>query len=56
MILEILLLGFAVGVGSLRGVLWGVLAKHIKPLRMRQIFSGMQFALGAWQAITAWWR
>ena len=37
-------------------ILGGVLAKHIKPLRMRQVFAGMLFALGAWQAITAWWR
>jgi uncharacterized membrane protein YfcA len=38
------------------GILGGVLAKRIKPLRMRQVFAGMLFALGAWQAITAWWR
>jgi uncharacterized membrane protein YfcA len=38
------------------GILGGVLAKRIKPLRMRQAFAGMLFALGAWQAITAWRR
>jgi len=38
------------------GILGGVLAKRINPLRMRQVFAGMLFALGAWQAITAWWR
>ncbi len=38
------------------GILGGVLVKRIKPLRMQQIFAGMLFALGAWQAITAWWR
>jgi uncharacterized protein len=37
------------------GILGGVLAKRINPLRMRQVFAGMLFALGAWQAITAWW-
>lgn len=37
------------------GILGGVLAKRIKPLRMRQVFSGLLFALGAWQTITAWW-
>jgi hypothetical protein len=35
--------------------LGGVLAKRIKPLRMRQVFAGLLFALGAWQAIAAWW-
>ena len=38
------------------GILGGVLAKRIKPLRMRQVFAGLLFALGAWQAITAWRR
>jgi uncharacterized membrane protein YfcA len=40
----------------LGGILGGVLAKRIKPLRMRQVFAGLLFVLGAGQAITAWWR
>jgi hypothetical protein len=38
------------------GILGGVLAKHFEPRRMRQVFAGMMFALGAWQAVSAWWR
>lgn len=38
------------------GVLGGRLAERIQPRRMRQIFAGMMFTLGAWQAIAAWWR
>ena len=38
------------------GVLGGKLAESIQPRRMRQIFAGMMFALGAWQAVGAWWR
>ncbi len=38
------------------GILGGVLAKHFEPRRMRQVFAGMTFALGAWQAVSAWWR
>jgi uncharacterized membrane protein YfcA len=38
------------------GILGSVLAKGIKPLRMRQVFAGLLFSLGAWQAITAWRR
>lgn len=40
----------------LGGILGSVLAKHIKPLGMRQVFAGLLFVLGAWQTITAWWR
>jgi uncharacterized protein len=40
----------------LGGILGGNLAKRIAPHRMRQIFAGMMFALGAWQALDAWWR
>ena len=36
------------------GILGGVLAKKIGPLRMRQVFAGTMFALGAWQAVSAW--
>jgi uncharacterized membrane protein YfcA len=36
------------------GILGGVLAKKIEPLRMRQVFAGIMFALGAWQAVSAW--
>ncbi len=38
------------------GILGGLLAKHFEPRRMRQALSGMMFALGAWQAVSAWWR
>src|SRR6266487_2901900 len=34
----------------------GILAKKIQPPRMRQIFVGMLFGLGAWQMFGAWWR
>ena len=39
----------------LGGILGGKLVKSIKPVRMRQIFAGVLFALGAWQAFAAWW-
>lgn len=38
----------------LGGILGGKLAKRIKPVRMRQIFGGILFLVGAWQAIGAW--
>jgi uncharacterized membrane protein YfcA len=38
------------------GVVGGRLAEKIKPRLMRQVFAGILFALGAWQAISAWWR
>ena len=38
------------------GILGGKLVELIKPLRMRQIFSAVLFALGAWQVFSAWWR
>lgn len=40
----------------LGGIGGGVLAKQIKPRRMRQMFAGILFVLGAWQALSAWWR
>jgi uncharacterized membrane protein YfcA len=40
----------------LGGILGGKLVKRIEPLRMRQIFAGILFALGASQAFAAWWR
>ena len=40
----------------LGGILGGILVKRIKPVRMRQIFAGVLFALGAWQAFGAWWQ
>jgi uncharacterized protein len=40
----------------LGGILGGKLAERIEKHRMRQIFAGILFALGAWQAIGAWWR
>jgi uncharacterized membrane protein YfcA len=38
------------------GVLGGSLAKRLPPPRMRQIFAGLMFLLGVWQATAAWWR
>jgi uncharacterized membrane protein YfcA len=40
----------------LGGILGGKLVKRIKPVRMRQVFAGILFALGAWQAFGAWWQ
>ena len=40
----------------LGGIAGGKAAKWIEPLRMRQIFAAMLFALGAWQVLGAWWR
>jgi len=40
----------------LGGVLGGRLAERLEPQRMRQVFAGILFALGAWQAFSAWWR
>ena len=37
------------------GILGGLLAKRFDPRRMRQVFAGMMFVLGAWQAVSAWW-
>ncbi|MGB9467353.1 MAG: sulfite exporter TauE/SafE family protein [Candidatus Acidiferrum sp.] len=36
------------------GILGGWLAKRIHPRHMRQVFAGLMFALGAWQAVAAW--
>lgn len=40
----------------LGGILGGRLAEKMKPQRMRQVFAGILFVLGAWQAFSAWWR
>jgi len=40
----------------LGGVAGALLAKKMQPQRMRQVFAGILFALGAWQALEAWWR
>ena len=40
----------------LGGIAGGVLAKKLKPRRMRQVFAVILFALGTWQAFSAWWR
>lgn len=37
------------------GVLGGWLAKRLEPRRMRQVFAGVMFVLGMWQAAAAWW-
>lgn len=38
------------------GILGGWLAKRLNPRRMRQVFAGLMFALGVWQAVAAWAR
>lgn len=40
----------------LGGILGGRLAKQLNPRHMRQVFAGLMFALGLWQALAAWWR
>lgn len=40
----------------LGGILGAALAKRIRPRRMRQVFAGALFALGAWQVLSAWGR
>jgi len=40
----------------LGGIGGGILAKKLRPRRMRQVFAGILFALGMWQALAAWWR
>jgi uncharacterized membrane protein YfcA len=40
----------------LGGIAGGILAKKIKPRRMRQVFAVILVLLGAWQALGAWWR
>ena len=40
----------------LGGIAGGILAKKLHPRRMRQVFAAILFALGAWQALAAWWR
>ena len=37
------------------GILGGWLAKRIEPRRMRQVFAGVMFLLGMWQAAAALW-
>jgi uncharacterized protein len=38
------------------GIFGGKLAKRVPPQRLRHLFAGGMFALGAWQAISAWWK
>jgi uncharacterized protein len=40
----------------LGGVIGGELAKQLRPHQMRQVFAGILFALGVWQALSAWSR
>ena len=40
----------------LGGIVGGKLAEKLGPPRMRQVFAGILFALGAWQALRTWWR
>lgn len=39
----------------LGGIAGGMLAKRLQPRRMRQVFAGILFVLGGWQALAAWW-
>jgi len=38
------------------GVAGGRVAEKLQPQSMRLVFAGILFALGAWQAFSAWWR
>lgn len=38
----------------LGGIAGGALAKRLKPQRMRLVFAGVLFVLGAWQVVSAW--
>ena len=38
------------------GVLGAAVAKKLHPRRLRQVFAAVIFALGAWQALSAWGR
>ena len=38
------------------GIFGSVIAKKLPAKRMRQVFAGVMFALGAWQAFAAWGR
>lgn len=38
----------------LGGIAGGILARKLKPQLMRQLFAGILFALGCWQALAAW--
>lgn len=40
----------------LGGVIGGKMAEKLQPQKMRQVFAGILFVLGAWQAFSAWWR
>ena len=40
----------------LGGIAGGKLAEKLEPQRMRRVFAGILFALGTWQACSAWWR
>jgi uncharacterized membrane protein YfcA len=40
----------------LGGSFGGMLAERIKPRIMREVFACILFALGSWQAFSAWWR
>ena len=39
----------------LGGIAGGILARKLKPQLMRQVFAGILFVLGGWQALAAWW-
>lgn len=40
----------------LGGILGGIVAKRLNPIRMRQVFAVLMFLLGVWQAFSAWRR
>jgi len=40
----------------LGGILGGMLARQLNPIRMRQVFAVLMFAMGIWQVFSAWRR
>ena len=40
----------------LGGILGGIFARRLNPVRMRQVFAVLMFLLGVWQAFSAWRR
>jgi len=40
----------------LGGIAGGVLARKLKPERMRHVFAGILLIVGVWQALSAWVR
>ena len=40
----------------LGGLVGSRMAQMLSPTRMRRVFAGLVFLLGAWQMISAWWK